>query len=160
MVIYQAYPAPKSDKNTFESAPFPCVRRFWNFKKQRVMSIRFNGQKKTQSSYRPKGFVVGMIYTTPLKSNTLPNKKSKNGETYKNEDNSVHTGDFNALCGSSCALQFYSCVCSRLSEIYLFDRCFAYLSNLKTADHLATGKIPFKAREPVAAFFSKGAKDT
>jgi hypothetical protein len=42
------------------------------------MSIRFNGHKRTQNSAKSKGLVVEMIHTTPLKSNTLPNKKSKN----------------------------------------------------------------------------------
>jgi hypothetical protein len=40
------------------------------------MSIRFKDRKGTQSSDKPKGFVVEMIYTTPLKMNAL-NKKVK-----------------------------------------------------------------------------------
>jgi hypothetical protein len=40
----------------------------------------------------------------------------------------------------------------------LFDRRFTRLSNLKTANCLATGETPFKAQAPVTAFFSKGAR--
>jgi hypothetical protein len=38
------------------------------------MSIHFKDRKGTQSSDRPDGFVVEMIYTTPLKSNALIKK--------------------------------------------------------------------------------------
>jgi hypothetical protein len=41
------------------------------------MSIHFKDRKRTQSSDKPKGFVVEMIYTTPLKSNALNTKSKK-----------------------------------------------------------------------------------
>jgi hypothetical protein len=51
------------------------------------MSIHFKDRKGTQSSDKPKSFVVEMIYTIPLKLNTL-NKKVKTIKV--NENVSTH----------------------------------------------------------------------